>query len=613
MQILPLEQNLGYLTGATPLEPVLTSGSSTLEPSRLNDQSILLQDPNLLPSTTTPSPGMSPRPMAAQPGGGAYLTPGGDLSSGLLGRVRGETETSRGQVQELGRQFRTQAGPSRDFASIGGTSTLEQALQPGAAPGSVEAAKGLVGAQYQGPVDLDQGALSRIRTTFGGTQAQAEALRSGTGLESTLSLSVPGLTPGQAAFEARRLRYNPEFQAGALRELQNAGRLGGVIEAEDRQARELAQQRAKEEEGIASQSRQFLEGRRGGVLSDIDRDVAAKKAQQENLAELYAQIQAAPFQGIGTPKVGPEIVGPPVIGPTGEKLPPPPREPTDALGLLPDDLERGFMTPGRARSEQAKTDWDAILAKYPTLAEYGPLEKVITKRGREWYGLRQADGSLKDIRKIPGMDQVTERDLVARQRELEGQFGADLGRQENKVRDPNTGKMVAAPAAPQRDILPLYFGEEQSLFGEGAGLSDLYQPPDVRPYLSFDPGVSPARENVSTEDQRAIINTIGDILGEANRLSEAGKPFQAASIVQDVERYLSDEQTALDARGESLSAHEKRWRNSLKKARRQYTEEKNKQEWGRVMSTVGTLGVSDLTGKPIPGASITAGIGAKTL
>ena len=177
-------------------------------------------------------------------------------------------------------------------------------------------------------------------------------------------------------------------------------------------------------------------------------------------------------------------------------------------------------------------------------------------------------------------------------------------------------------AGPIQDLLEARFspGTTRSARGDLAAFRPLYgfgtpdearlEIPNESDYVYFNPGVSPSRENVSTEEQRRIFNQINEVLDQADRIAEAGDPYEAASIAADVDAFLQDEQATLNQRGRQLDEFQQNWKDTVNKARRGYKKRKKRAKWAKIASIVmpvisgGTWGAV----KGTPGASTTGSI-----
>jgi hypothetical protein len=350
-----------------------------------------------------------------------------------------------------------------------------------------------------------------------------------------------------------------------------------AITAGQEQARSLAENRRQQEQSIRDQSRSILLGQRGQVESEIAGQLAGAEAQDSKLQAAHGEFKAAP---------------------TLETLL---RIGKDRLGFDPEKLK----TTQSVRAGEAAKAFDAILAKYPDLKDFEPLELTVTKKGRQQQALAQEDierlglaesgpakgtPSLIRFLKRGDIDIAKYEALKRRQAELEGLFSP------GSARDPRVGEFS--------DLAPLYFSEADKP-REG-----IFKQEPLERFFFLDPGFRPSRENVSTADQKRAINNINDILGEIDRIGDV-EPFKAASIGERVDQFLKEEATALDARGQRLSKELKDWRRFVKKARSAYSDAKKRKEYGKIAGTIG--GVLGATGGPggyFAGSAVGSSIGA---
>jgi len=102
-----------------------------------------------------------------------------------------------------------------------------------------------------------------------------------------------------------------------------------------------------------------------------------------------------------------------------------------------------------------------------------------------------------------------------------------------------------------------------------------FEHPDLAPYFNFNPGVSPARENVATDEQRRIFNTVAHILDTAE-LAEANQPYEAAAILANVEQFVQKEEDAFEEKKGELSKGAIEWRKDVQRMRKHYRDAKRK-------------------------------------
>jgi hypothetical protein len=193
-----------------------------------------------------------------------------------------------------------------------------------------------------------------------------------------------------------------------------------------------------------------------------------------------------------------------------------------------------FATPDRARLAEAKAAWDEIMSRYGLSFQpgFGP-DPGLTPQGRE------------EARTEPYMDEL------------------------NALFSPGTALIDRGKYA---DLLPLHWGV-------GA-----WQPADLREYIQWSPGVSPSRENVSSEEQRNIVNRINEILDVADRLAGSDMPYLADQISANIEGFLADEAKALEARRGQLDKQQEEWRGIVARAQRAHRKRKKSAGWQKVAS-----------------------------
>ena len=491
---------------------------------------------------------------------GSYT--GGPLASSLLAGSQSSVDRSADAIKTLGSAFRESAGPSRNYDTSGAQSVLQSAIRPEASAADKGAARQLLGARYEGPQGFDPAAVSQLKQLLGGESGVADPLRTGGGLQSAVLSTVPGLTPGQAAMEAQRLRYNDKFQGAAVNQAQQLSGLQSSLGQGANEAEAFAQQRAKEEAGIAEKSRQFLTDQGAQLRATLEGQLGAQRDQDAATQQKLLKLRES-----------------------------------GQLGDIPDEYRDQIAgSAGRKESEAALEAYKAIMAKYSDLEGIDPLEKIITKRGKEWYGQEYVDPKgkdkgetkLKDIRKIKGIDKAKERRLVERQRELEGLFGLDLGRKDDKE------------DTLYRDVANLDLRERRDGGGAVSFEDSVFKPGDYGSYFSFRPSAGLTIGNLASEDQLQTFNNINELLDNADRLERSGDVFQAGKIVADVDRYLKDEEARLEERGENVDQAEKDWRKKVKRARARYKRSKAKELGELVGQVVGGVAGAFIAGQGYP-------------
>lgn len=542
LPVQPLQANREYLLGLSPTTSYGAQGSSG---DTYGSQ----------PSSATAAPPAT----ASQPGAGGNFT---GVGMGFLQAGQSKLNQVQGDLGTLAGQFRTQAGPARTFDSAGGSRLLDAAISSSGTQNTRDQARGLVNATYGGPTQLDSNALASLAGSVRDVGGQAKGLLTGSGIASTLGTSIGGLTPGEAAFEARRYRYDPGFRAQAMSQVRDAQAVQGALGSEAQAAQAYAQNRAEQEAGIAQQARQYLGGKQSGIAKALEDSVAAATQRESQLRAQFDQLQAS-----GRVEDVPEQYRQALAGSAG-------RQEALAAKQRYDEIMQNFDGLTLAGSQGKR---------YQVAAGDAPLlEKVITKRGKEWYGLpveatkgrHKGETVVRDLRKVKGVDKATERRLIERQKALEAEFGADLGRKNDKEK------------TQFRDVAPLYdLGA-----GYGETFADrVYKPTDFRSLFDFKEAAGLQPESLATDEQRQQYNTIADILASQDRLGESQIPYEEAAINADLQPYLEGEKAALEDRAKNLDEGEKKWRRKLKTARKRYKQAKAAELGTQIGSGVGSL------------------------
>lgn len=509
------------------------------------------QQPSGQQAAPTPQPEQGGQPQSPVP----LLGQGEDLTSRLLSPINQGAQQGQQQAQALGEQFAQQAGPTgQTYESRGGPQAIEKYVEADfgdlGETGAKEQAAGLVGAQYQGPTQLDQTQTQQLQQNAQLLQDRANALTTGGGLQGYLQQATPGVNLGQARFEAQRLRRNQDFADRALQANQAASFNMARLLAEQNQARELGQTRISEEEEIARKAREDLTGRRGSIDEDIQKRVDEANAQRKRSEEAYKRFQE-----------------------TGDV--------SNLAGLADFDVGE-FDTEGAIRAQEAQRIYEKIMSmpEYEAIRDMGPLSLTYNPRGRETYSLGQPElgrGDLLYKRGVEGGPTDEQRDLLeSRQRRLEKYFSP--GRYNENARE----------AGAYADVAPMYYA--------GGDLeAALYSPRDARGYTGFEDASRATRGNQSTEDERGMYNRIADLLNSEQRIQASEDPYREARITADTDRYRSDEERELAARERLLSGEAEDWQKTVKGARKQYRRARDADRLSKPFKEVlGSFGGKDI-------------------
>jgi hypothetical protein len=441
----------------------------------------------------------------------------------LFSPVHQQAQAQQSNIAQLRQAFDQQAGPSRTYEGIGGQNTLNSAIQ---GTGNLDQARGLVGASYSGPTGLDANSFGTDQEAINRLFGQSQAYGTAPGLMGYIQQAAPELTPGQARQEAGSLRSSQDFTSQLPGLQQETQGLQDYANQQNTQATDFAKQRAGEETNIANQSRDFLTGQRESINQDLLAKIAAGKQRQADVNAAWNDVQNN--GNFPSANISPDIGG---------------------LSNTETQMKAG----------QAQQKWDEIMGKYPDLKDFPTLQLAVTGHGFQNYQVPPefkkqfiaANGSAA----FEKMASAAEK----RQRELDAYFS-------EKGQTGSSAKAGGEFAA----YKPLYFGGDQNLNDTQV---PTWQDPNKAAYLSIDMGMDPNRNNVSTEDQQKVYNNIENLLGEADRLEQGGSPYKAASILVNVQQFLTDEKASIGQWGSELTSRGKAWKKMVDKARHDYTKQ----------------------------------------
>lgn len=473
-----------------------------------------------------------------------------------LGSTRSTLDRAQTSLGDLFSTFQQQAGPDRTFAGIGGQQTIDAGLQLGASQDAVQQGTNLVNAAYGGPTslaDVNQERAAELAADFDRIRSEAPTITTQQGIQDQLRQTTAGLTPGEIAFEARQKQQDEDYMSQASDLQERMRKAYGDYMARQNEAQQRAQQRAQQEQQIAQEAQNYINQQRRDTSQAIDQRVQQLEAVNEANRNLYDQ-----FTDTGT---------------------------LEDMRMLKDfaTFDPDQFYNNQAIADEAQQQYQQFMADNPVVSQameqYGPEGLWITKRGR--IGTTRP-GAENQYDPTQGMDPGTYwNQYVPAMAKLQEMFDPGVFKE---------GKYSA--------FNPLY------LAGEGM----TWQPEDLSKYTVWDPGVSPTRENVSTDEQRALINQANEMLGLAERLEKAGDPFKAATVGADVERFLEDEARALEqVKGRQKKAVEQ-WKGMVHQARRNYRKAKKAAKWGSI-ANIGLGLVTGGLGGAAQSAAVNASIG----
>lgn len=491
----------------------------------------------------TPMASLTPQRIASQSNTTAYNPIFQPLS-----KQQGETQQSlSGTVGK----FQSEAGPSRSYEGVGGSITLGKALE--AQPDltqqnkNLQSARDLLSSEYKGPVGLASEDTTNINKQLQEQKAASQAMQSGAGISTLLQQQAPSLTAGQRKYETQLLQQDAEFQKKSRDYQKQVDTLAADAQKQQEQATKFATQRAQEEKDIAAKSKEYLQGRQTAVGQELQDTVAAKQVQEEASRKQYEQ-----FMSTGA------------LGDLSAIQSRADYTPTVAEGQYAAAQQwnaEQFNTGNRQLLGDAEKQYQSIMDKYADIKDVPLLDISIDKKGREKMGTVAA-GAPQDR-------------ALARQKELEAAGFS-------------TGTKTNATEGKYSNVMPMYYAEGGP---EGAK----WQPNDIRGYTAWHPGVSPSRENVSTEDQRRVFNSVSDLLNMADQLTAAGEPFKAATVAADIEKYITDEEAVMADRKETLTGAKKDWIKLVDKMRKKYKKAKKANAWGKIVGAIGGVLSGGLT------------------
>lgn len=554
--------NLQILSG-------LPAPSSSLNPSDPTTQTPTGAAGGAAPPSMPPA---SPTAPAGIPGTAPTSTGARDLRAyapdnrfqGLFQAFGQDLGNVQGGIKAASSAFQEAARPHRTYAGVGGDETLRKAAYEGqteARPQGnadyTKAAVDVLGAAYGGPQSLQDSQFNPDVLTQGlqGLQEEAQAGRSQAGAETLLSQREQGdLSPGELSFEAQHLLGTQDYQNQAQEADRAAQAAAGDWQTAQKQAEDLAQARTQEEADIARMAREYLTRQGEGVAQDWAGKVSA--AEAENAAK-----QAAYNQFSKTGNV----------------------QDLQALqGAAGDTNLGGFQSETRTAADTAPKLFQSIMDQYPDLKDVPLLDLGISKKGKERYPLPEAY-----LQAHPELQGAELEKVRARAQERQ----IALINQGFSPRDEPLAGTAAGNV--NSTLMPLYFGDS---------VGGAYQSPDVRGYVGFTPGMSPSRENVSSQDQRTLYNSIKELLGQLERVADPQEAYRKAQVMADLGKYLQDEKQGIMDRRNTLDEKGKEWAAQVRAARKQYKKLQKKQLWSnisRASMDVSSLGLSEV-GRKVP-------------
>lgn len=463
----------------------------------------------------TPPPAGSSETVSNLPTG-VNTTPIGRPPAQTQQAVGGPTLQQRTQKiqrggQDLLTQYQQAAGPSRTYESTGAANILGETMDAGTMYGGatqqqIEQSQGFTGANYEGPMDLEQGAYqSLLGETRDARRAGSEAL-TGRGQIADIRSRNLGIGYGIARDEAYKRLKDPVLTGQSYEDLSMVGDASRNLESRRQEAESIGKERTAQEADIREQSRALVEGDQKLIADDIQDQMRAFDEVEAADRAAYLALREG-----GTSNVEAEVL---------------------------DKFNMPEQTLGNRLVEEAHAEISKLRDKYDAIKDIPLMTVGQTHRGRNRKHV-VIDGQKVDVfYDLEGVVGPEIKNMVEeRQLELEELFGAFEGNKQtpgHKSWGTGTGykseggfRPDEERGSPYRAVGDLFKGTPDknnsvSLYGTG-GLTmeefadSIYKPMSVTDpaYMSWDPGVQATRGNVASDDQARRYNTIEEMLSQS--------------------------------------------------------------------------------------------------
>lgn len=546
-----------YLSGATDGSEFALGGLSGLSGGLTTSGSTAAPAPE---AGSTPASQTSQANQSLSYGASLGFGDSGALSERILQPLGQGLEQQNRDLSSAVASFNEAAGPDRSWDSVGGSQALSSYLTSGQGQDQVSS---LFNAQYSGPQSLGFQPTNDL-------QALTSALGPDVGSLGLTSLATPELTPGEARAEARDLWESPDYQQQYPTLQAEVQQFYDQMAAAQKAARERAAERAAQESGIATQAKQEAASLLGQKESGIYDLVGQRNAQNERVLRDFQALQAAqsPFDVSGT---------------------------LDQYGL------GGFQSDIGVMQGAAQTTKNSLAQEYQDLADYDLAQIGVNSEGIErryvdiggtpvdidYAALGQVGSKPHPIPAGMSGDEFTAlaQQLVERQDAYEKNFAPattmDTDNWDRQVRL-DEPKMLSA-------YDPLYFKDSvsQTPF------------PDFREYLDVDEGTRATFGNTATDQDLGYVNRARALLGQMPQIASEN-PFEAAKIMGEVDKFLQDEEQALEDRGGALKEANAKWAEEVGNLRRAYFKAQRDDWWSWAAPVFGAV----LGGPLLAGAAI---------
>lgn len=539
-----VDEDRRFLRGEEEQQPISLPGSQTAQ------------------GETTPVGGggeEAARPTVSEDFGGRPFFRGTSLTdlSGELGRI------GTG-VAGLVSEFREAAGPSREFGAQE-RGQLLTAIRGGAGAGAMGGrrqgesffrppteeetgrARGLIEARFEGPTGLDEEFLTPFEERAQTAAALGAQLGTGRGLIAQQQRAAPGLSRGEARFEAqRRQEAGPEgrgFQRQGFGVGLQGRRTAAEIQRERQEARGFAEQRTGEEQEIARRAREFTGEVRAGIRGGVEGRVQQATEARQALIDAFNRFQQ-----------------------TGD--------PGELAGVAPQ--LGGVQIPELQRQAEARAEFDRLFSdtgEFADISNIPPVRLGTSQTGlpARFVTIAGQDFDLQALQtgqaEVPGMTPFEQRRLGRRIMERHGQAVRGFAPETPLTRTTAIGRELALEPGERgrfADIMPLFTQE--------LGIT-LPERPDIRQFVGFQEGEIPTLENVARASEVEQLNRIAGLLDQPGLLERRERQLPGVTATpEDLQRFELQQQQAQQAIELELARAEAERRRQLGEADRRFRE-----------------------------------------
>jgi len=470
-----------------------------------------------------------------------YRSPRGPFT---LESLRGDVSRLEGALAGLG--FDQGIGEAKEF-----TDQDSRRARNAIRAGDEASLRSILGYTYNPLTSIDRDAATRIERETEDLEGLARSLEEGRGLSSFVRRGTPGLSAGEARFEAQRnqdeLRQGGRESAQALQRTRQQLEQG--LAQRDAQLVEEREQADRYRQSAREAVEGFAETLRGG---------ARERAEQERTRQENLQSSLDRFRETGD---------------VGE---------LEGSGLSPEEIE--FLR-GDPRERYARDLYDEIMGLNPTIADVDPSRIVPGKAGGREITTETGNYDLQDLQYsrafLPPSDPLVKRylarakQIVSEDEKAREAFEKESGGRrlvkQNLYSDgpegPLTAEQVASKIAgielsQRQDALKAQFGSADEFYGRGtyADVLPLDLPggqtllPRARDYLYWNQGgpVTAGGQLTGVEDQQLAM--IASALGVGREIQRT--PYTGSGFEVDEEAYNRAREVALRQLEQQLASQE---------------------------------------------------------